>query len=377
MIVPPTRYSRDEIVRRLAWVRPATPFRGRYAYDNLLDIAAGVLVEALSGLSWEALVQQLILDPCGMSRTFVTAGAVGGDDVASAHGRLADPGRRSGPHSAIDRAGFAANTAPAGGVSSCADDMGLWLQVQLRRGDLPEGGRVFSEAAAHAMWAAQTTVPSALIAPAPALSAPTHESCASGWYARDYRGHALLLHTGAGLGSKALAVLLPDHDAAFSVLLNSEDGGVRWAIAYRLLDEILGLASPDWIGLQLEAERSPLGGEPRQGAPEIFAGGDATPALEVCVGRYVDAWYGAVTVRLEQGALRLRLEPPFDADGPLEPLGNDRFRTRFINPAIGDASVRFVLDEAGRAIRLEMKALSPTADVSFDFHDLVLERAPD
>lgn len=52
----------------------------------------------------------------------------------------------------------------------------------------------------------------------------------------------------------------------------------------------------------------------------------------------------------------------------LELFGPDTFRTRFPRDAGEDAVVTFVV-ENGRVTRLRLKALSPNADVSFDFHE--------
>src|SRR5438105_5465346 len=60
---PHTDYSRDEIVRRLRLLKPATSFRSRYAYDNVLYLVAGEVVTAVSGKSWDALVRDPILVP--------------------------------------------------------------------------------------------------------------------------------------------------------------------------------------------------------------------------------------------------------------------------------------------------------------------------
>src|SRR5690606_36617702 len=46
---PSTRLSRKESVRRLRYLEPATSFRSGYAYDNVLYMVAGELIEAVSG----------------------------------------------------------------------------------------------------------------------------------------------------------------------------------------------------------------------------------------------------------------------------------------------------------------------------------------
>ena len=53
MFFPPTDLSREEIIRRLRFVKPATSFRSRYAYDNLLYLVAGQLIPAVTGKSWD------------------------------------------------------------------------------------------------------------------------------------------------------------------------------------------------------------------------------------------------------------------------------------------------------------------------------------
>ena len=49
LIFPESTYSRREILERLRFVKPATSFRGAYAYDNILYLAAGEVVGAVSG----------------------------------------------------------------------------------------------------------------------------------------------------------------------------------------------------------------------------------------------------------------------------------------------------------------------------------------
>ena len=46
---PASTYTRAEIVRRLRYIKPATSFRSAYAYDNVLYLVAGQLIEAVSG----------------------------------------------------------------------------------------------------------------------------------------------------------------------------------------------------------------------------------------------------------------------------------------------------------------------------------------
>src|SRR5206468_8855070 len=46
---PPSTYDRQEIARRLRFIKPATSFRSAYAYDNVLYLVAGELITAVTG----------------------------------------------------------------------------------------------------------------------------------------------------------------------------------------------------------------------------------------------------------------------------------------------------------------------------------------
>ena len=69
------------------------------------------------------------------------------------------------------------------------------------------------------------------------------------------------------------------------------------------------------------------------------------------------------------GHLTIRFDLTPGMTGALEPLGGNRFRTRWIDRNIEDALVDFAAD--GGAVRgATMKAISPLADFSFDYQDL-------
>ena len=64
---PASTYDRKEIARRLRFIQPATSFRIAYAYDNVLYLVAGEVIETISGQSWEDFVTTRILAKVGMT----------------------------------------------------------------------------------------------------------------------------------------------------------------------------------------------------------------------------------------------------------------------------------------------------------------------
>ncbi|HYJ40885.1 MAG TPA: hypothetical protein VEW08_08855, partial [Steroidobacteraceae bacterium] len=54
-----------------------------------------------------------------------------------------------------ERDNLSPSATPAGLLAISAHDLARWLQIQLAKGALPEGGRLFSEASSKEMWTPQ------------------------------------------------------------------------------------------------------------------------------------------------------------------------------------------------------------------------------
>lgn len=205
LFVPRSNLSRAEAVKRLRYLKPATSFRSGFAYDNVLYMVAGQLIEAVTGKTWETFTAEQILRPAGMLHSnsddevrFRTP------DRAQPHARISGPLRGLGDQEVlVERDDLARNAAPAGGLAVSANDMVRWLMIQLAHGKLPEGeGRLFSEAAHEQMWKPMVLQ---RIWPLPSELKPTEpifDTYALGWDVRDYRGARLIWHAGGCLASK-------------------------------------------------------------------------------------------------------------------------------------------------------------------------------
>jgi hypothetical protein len=92
--------------------------------------------------------------------------------------------------------------------------------------------------------------------------------------------------------------------------------------------------------------------------------------LAVYAGRFSDPWYGPIEIREVGGKLAIDFLQTPGMAGPLEHWAWDTFVARWPNPLTEPAFVTFALDAAGKPARITMKAVSPVADFSFDYHDL-------
>jgi CubicO group peptidase (beta-lactamase class C family) len=367
MFFPPSDLSREEIVRRLRFIRPATSFRTTYAYDNLLYLVAGQIIPAVTGKSWDDFVKERIFTPLGMTNSFTsTDGLKAGKDVAIPHSKLSGK-LEPLPQEDVD------NNAPAGSIVSCVADLAKWMNLQLAG-----GAKIFSAAQSKEMWSGQTILPipdPAKDAP-PAFSAiqPGFHTYGLGWDLRDYRGKKLVSHGGALSGFLSRTALIPELKLGVVVLTNQETSA-QLAIANTVLDHYLGAPDTDWV-----AAYSDLAKKQHAEADETLkqAAGkrnsDTHPSLPLTAyaGRYRDAWYGDVRIEEYHGKLLLFFTHSPDLAGELEHWQYDTFIARWKKRSLdADAYVTFTLKPDGSIDEMRMKAVSPLTDFSFDFHDLL------
>ena len=238
---PPSTYTRKEIFKRLRFIKPATSFRSAYAYDNVLYLAAGELIEAVSGKTWEEFVAERIVRRLGMSASTVHASATGqGGNEAWPHARIDGVVRPVAPFASD-------NTNPAGGIRSSAEDISKWLLLHLNNGKLADGTRLFSEQTARELTTLVT--PMTIPTPAPELASlkANFRGYALGLNVQDYRGHVVHTHTGGMPGYLSRITLLPELGLGVAVLTNQEPNNVFTAITWHILDHYLGAPATDWI----------------------------------------------------------------------------------------------------------------------------------
>ncbi len=238
---PHTTYTRDDIIYRLRFMKPASSFRSHYAYDNLMYIAAGQIIPAVTGKSWEEYIREKILQPLGMKTTNLSTTAFKpGDDYAWPHSKV-EGKLQTIPFQDLDNAG------PAGVINSSVAEMAKWITLQLNHGKFPgREERLFSEAQSHEMWTAQTLTPiSTADSPLAALR-PKFSAYALGWGIRDYHGRKLVGHSGGVSGFVTRVLLVPEENLGMVILTNAEEGGAFESIVYHVLDSYFGLPPTEW-----------------------------------------------------------------------------------------------------------------------------------
>lgn len=371
---PPSTYNRTEIAARLRYIKPATSFRTAYAYDNVLYLVAGQVIEAVSGKSWEQFVTDRLLQPLGMTNSTVLHSAAGDSgDVAVTHAKVDGIVRPIAPF-------LSDNTNPAGGINSGAEDMAKWVIAQLDSGRVGTT-RLWSQATTKEQWALVTPIDPGGVPPELAPRRRNFNGYALGFGVSDYRGQKLVTHTGGLPGYVSRVAMLPDKKIGVIVLTNMESGAAFDVIAWQVLDFYLGAPKYDWLGnyarLVARGDSATAAALSQAVASRSTTSRPSLP-LERYAGTYRDAWYGDIYVTMEGQGLVMTFGHSPSLVGDLQNWQYDTFLVKWRDRELrADAYVSFNLGADGTVEHATMKPASPEVDFSFDFQDLDLSRVGD
>ncbi|WP_176083921.1 serine hydrolase [Martelella sp. HB161492] len=287
-------FDRQTILERIR-LQPLAPFRTSYAYTNFGLTAAAVGVAEASGMSWEDLTDEALLEPLGMT-------------MSSA--RFADfmaRENRAIPH-ALEGDGFAARyqrdpdaQSPAGGMSASASDMATWMKMVLA-----DGGDLIAPDALQPA-----------ISPQSFSSRPHSPDERASFYGfgfgvgTDPTGRVVLSHSGAFiLGAGTHFSLIPSLDLGIVVLTNAAPVGAAEAIGSAFVELALsGDITRDWFGAYNQMFRAfyePIGHTAGEPFPAAAA---PAPGADYCAGRYAHPYFGTIEIAADGEGLALLAGP--------------------------------------------------------------------
>ena len=365
---PHTTFTRDDIIYRLRFMKPDSSFRSHYAYDNLMYIAAGQIIPAVTGKPWEEYIREKILLPLGMKTTNLSTTAFKpGDDYASPHSKV-DGKLQSIPFQDLDNAG------PAGAINSSVAEMAKWITLLLNHGKFPgRDERLFSEAQSREMWTAQTLTPIGGGESPLAALRPKFSAYALGWGVRDYHGRKLVGHSGGVSGFVTRVMLVPEENLGIVILTNAEEGGAFESILFHVLDSYFGLPPTEWTtAFKIAHEQEAKEAQEAMAQSDKGRASNSKPSLplEKYAGVYNDAWYGPITIKQESSGLVFSMDHTPKAVADLQHWQYDTFKAHWRDRTIEDAFLTFTLNPDGSIEHFTMAAVSPLADFSFDYQDL-------
>ena len=374
LLFPPSTFTRKELLSKLKDVKLSHDFRTVYAYDNILYLAAGEVIEVVSGMSWEDFVKSKIFHKVGMNNSISRFSTLRKQqNIAYAH-VLRDSELQVIESFFDQNIGDASN--PAGGIASSAQDMSKWLITQLDSGRTPDRSRLYKPSSTTELWKIIRPMP---VGKEPEWLKPAQKNFsgyALGFRTYDYRQYQVVGHGGLLTGFVSQIAMVPALNLGVVVLTNQLSTGAYWSIINHILDYNMKAEPFDWLAgykkgwdaatlrrdslqktrLQLRPDSSLLMSLP----------------LEKYAGVFKDELIGPIVITNQANGLSLTFvkSPHYNAD--LVHFHGDLFRANFKNKNMGEAPFLSFSLNPDRTVR-EARFISTFSNADRDLEDLVLK----
>src|SRR5438132_6027245 len=349
-------FTRAEILHRLRYQHPATSFRSHYAYTNFGMTEAAVAAAKAYGLEWEALCQEKLYKPLGMTSTSSRyADFVARSNKALGHvlvgGKWVQKFKRD-PDA----------QSPTGGVSSSVNDVAKWMRLQLANGKF-EGKQIVEEKAL-----AGTHHPHMLTGFNPFTQLPTFYGL--GWnVGYDQQGRLRLNHSGGfDSGAATYVNLVPAEQLGVVVLTNGYPTGFAEGLGTIFVDLALyGSSTQDWFTLFKQLYSNPATTGTVLGFDYSKPPASRAPALKNSsyVGRYTNDYFGGISIIEKDDGLAI-LQGPKNKTFPMKHYDRDTFtyETEGEN-AVGRSGITFTIGSDGKATQVIVENLNVRGEGTF------------
>jgi len=205
------------VAERLPQLPQIFPLGEYFSYNNAAFTVLGRLIEVVTGTTYNAAMQSLVLDPLGLHETLLDQDAVRARPYADGHSALMINGRVS---VAVQTPLWIPRSVdPAGGIWSTTRDLLRYARFHMDHAAVAGDANVVSPESLAQMHE-------------PAIQVPgTSLQMGKDWFVQDVDGIRVFYHGGDTLGQHADLVMIPEHDFALAVLTNGQGGGSPTAAA--------------------------------------------------------------------------------------------------------------------------------------------------
>lgn len=366
------KFTKEEIIHNLRFLKPVSQFRTKFDYDNLLYMVAGEVVARVSGTTWEEFVESHIMKPLGMNES------------ATSYSRLKNRENVIDPHApvegkvqVVDREMNETLNA-AGGIYSSVYDMSKWAIMQMNDGKYGDGlnQQLFSKAVHNDMWTIHTVLP---VGPSTTYNT-NFSGYGLGWFISDEMGHKVVTHTGGLLGMVTQFTLIPDMKLGIIVFTNQQSGAAFQSITNSIKDAYFDIKGKDRIQQYFARVQAGLKNA-EEITGKIWKDINAASAsagnidLKKYAGVFEDPWFGKINISMKNGKLFFEALKSPKLQGYMSYFKGNTFVVKWNDRSLdADAFVNYALDFQGNTSAVAMEAISPLTDFSFDFQDLNFKR---
>ena len=305
--------DRRKLLKLLRHLEPSADFRARFQYCNKMYIVAGLLIEHVTGSTWERFVKQRIFEPLQMTSskfaadiTYRAEDGVETDELSVGYLRR---GSRlvpwfSGWAKELCLAATLRAIGPDGAIISNVTDMCRWLRMQMN-GGMGSTGPVISQRSLREIHSPQVAAPGRWSDGRALLDA----SYAMGWFVQPYRGYRYVCHGGGGSGFSNQVSFIPEESLGVIVLTNESSSWLPTIITLNVYDRLLGMDPIAWnarLKQQVSQWQADSATKRRKAARQRQRNTQPSLPLRQYTGQYEHPGYDGLCVFLDGGQLKLK-----------------------------------------------------------------------
>jgi CubicO group peptidase (beta-lactamase class C family) len=281
-----------ELLDAMRHLEPSHDLRTEFQYSNLCYNVAGLLIERLSGQSYEAFIRARLTDRLGMTVGFCLEDLEGSVEPARPYMMHKD--------TRVPALRLPIRTIASGALTTSVTGLANWMRLHLGKGEL-DGERLLP-----AQLVDQLHAPRVYIPPQFPYAEFSGGHYGLGFQSINYRGDRLVWHGGGWPGWSTLMTLLPDFDIGVAVFTNRSPNGVTEALTYEIIDRLRGRETIAWRErFRQRRQQAVAQMQVDKDGWEKTRHANTRPAHEIAAyaGDYSDPAYGLISIRERDGTL--------------------------------------------------------------------------
>ncbi len=345
-----TSLSREEIMKRMRYLKPPFHFRQEFGYCNSCFLTAGQIIPVVTGLPWEKYVQQNFITPLGMDHTLIlSTGVADQPNVATPYTSAYSYQLNKVPYDNWN------NLAPAASIVSNVNDLSHWLLMQLDSGRY-QGKEIIS-------WEAlqKTRIANSWVSSKKSNQYPSHfTGYGLGLFMQDYAGRQIYWHTGGAGGMVSNVCFVPEEKLGIAILTNNDNQEFFEDLRHQILDAYLGVPFvnrsqqdlPEFLK-QFEADFAEITGWNKrltESKNKMKLQSNMPPLpMAAYTGNYVNELYGMIHISLEKDHLRIHFDTKPDLTATMYYMDKGEWEMEYNNILYGIFQTTF--EESGGKVK--------------------------
>jgi CubicO group peptidase (beta-lactamase class C family) len=238
----------ERYVARMATIEQVSPLGSTVSYNNASLSLAGPVIEKVTGRTYEQAINDLLLEPLGMTSTLFFLADITARRFVVGHTRAED-----GTISIAAPWTMHRGNTPAGGISATSRDQIAWARFHLGDGTADDGTQILSKESLLRMQRPTADMAGSALGDAVGI----------GWLLSEKGGVQVVAHGGTTHGQHSAFSLVPERSFGVSSMTNCGPNGpvfnkalVDWA-----MEHYLGVVEVEPEALRLsDAELAPYTG---------------------------------------------------------------------------------------------------------------------